>query len=136
MAGGKVFSDQVSYRLKGLFLPVVALSAGLLAVYSLFNWIFLAGPQLAPLDDNVIDYWIPLTLAGFLEFALVAPRLQFLALGKRHTLRVLYNVLAFAILAAPVCLARTISAPHRVISPRLRTPRRSYPPLPPAITRP
>jgi len=106
MAGGKVFSDQVSYRLKSLFLPVVALSAGLLAVYSLFNWIFLAGPQLAPLDDNVIDYWIPLTLAGFLEFALVAPRLQVLALGKRHTLRVLYNVLAFAILAAPVCLAQ------------------------------
>src|SRR6201999_1501498 len=63
------------------------------------------GPGLEPLDDDVIDTWIPLTLAAFLEFALVAPRLQVLAL-KRHTLRFLFNCLAFAMLAAPVCLAQ------------------------------
>jgi rhomboid protease GluP len=106
LAGGKVISELVLYKLKSLFLPVAALSIGLLACYSAINWIFLAGPQLEPLDDNVIDYWIPLTLAAFLEFALVAPRLQVLALGKRHTLRVLYNVIAFAIIAGPACVAQ------------------------------
>ncbi|HWY63578.1 MAG TPA: rhomboid family intramembrane serine protease [Rhizomicrobium sp.] len=98
-------SECFPYRLKSLFLPVVLLSCGLLACYSLVNWLFLAGPGLEPLDDDVIDTWIPLTLAAFLEFALIAPRLQVLAL-KRHTLRFLFNCLAFVVLAAPVCLAQ------------------------------
>jgi membrane associated rhomboid family serine protease len=100
-----VISEHFTYRLKGLFLPVALLSAGLLAGYSLANWLFLAGTGAAPLDNDVIDYWIPLLLAGFLEFAFVAPRLQVLALN-RHTLRFLTNSLAFALIAGPVCLAQ------------------------------
>lgn len=99
-------SENLLIRLKSLFMPVFLLSIGLLACYSLVNWFLLAGPGQEPLDDTVIDYWIPLALAAFLEFALVAPRLQFLALGRRHTLRALYNVLAFAFIAGPVCVAQ------------------------------
>jgi len=100
-----VHSEDFPYRLKSLFLPVALLSAGLLAGYSLFNWALLAGPGAPPLDNDVIDYWIPLILAAFLEFALVAPRLQVLALN-RHTLRFLYNCIAFAVIAGPVCVAQ------------------------------
>jgi len=105
IAGRYVNSEYLHYRLKSLFLPVAALSAGLFAGYSLINWLLLAGPGIQPLDDNVIDYWIPLTLAAFLEFALVAPRLQFLAFN-RHTMRFLTNAIAFAVIAAPVCVAQ------------------------------
>ena len=100
-----MLSEHFTYRLRGLFLPVALLSAGLLAGYSLANWLLLSGTGAAPLDNDVIDYWIPLLLAAFLEFALVAPRLQVLALN-RHTLRFLYNSLAFAVIAGPVCLAQ------------------------------
>ena len=96
-------SEEFPYRLKSLFLPVALLSAGLLAAYSLVNWAFLAAT--APLDNDVIDYWLPLIVAAFLEFALVAPRLKVLALN-RHTLRFLYNGLAFAVIAGPVCVAQ------------------------------
>jgi membrane associated rhomboid family serine protease len=100
-----VSSDDFLSRLKSLFLPVAALSIGLLGCYSLIHWLVLAGVGLEPLDDHVIDTWLPLTLAAFLEFALVAPRLQILAL-PRHTLRFLVNAIAFAVIAAPVCLAQ------------------------------
>ena len=83
-----MLSEHFTYRLRGLFLPVALLSGGLLAGYSLANWLLLSGTGAAPLDNDVIDYWIPLLLAAFLEFALVAPRLQVLALN-RHTLRFL-----------------------------------------------
>ena len=98
-------SEYLLYRLKSLFLPVFALSAGLFAGYSMINWVLLAGPGLQPLDDIVIDYWIPLTLAAFLEFALIAPRLQFLAFD-RHILRFMINAIVFMVIAAPVCVAQ------------------------------
>ena len=104
-AGSIVNSEYLQYRLQSIFLPVIAISAGLLVCYSLVNWMLLAGPGLQPLDDDVIDYWIPLTLAAFLEFALVAPGLQVLAL-HRHTMRFLTNAIAFIVIAAPVCLAQ------------------------------
>lgn len=96
--------NETAYKLRNIFAPGAALSILLLAAYSALNWFVLSRTQI--LDEDTVDYWLPLLLAVGLELAFVLPRVSLLSLGKKN-LPFWFNLAAFALLAGPTMLAQT-----------------------------
>jgi hypothetical protein len=63
------------FKLRRLVLPVVLLSVGLALVDTALNWLLVAKTGWLPLDEDVVDYWLPGALAWILVIALIQPRL-------------------------------------------------------------
>ena len=96
--------NETAYKLRHIYLPGAALSVLLLAAYSALNWFVLSRTEF--LDQDVVDYWLPLLAAAGLELAIILPRVSRLSLGKKN-MPFWFNCAAFALLAAPTLLAQT-----------------------------
>jgi membrane associated rhomboid family serine protease len=96
--------NETAYKLRHIYLPGAALSVLLLAAYSALNWFVLSRTEI--LDEDVVDYWLPLLVAAGLELAFILPRVSRLSLGKKN-MPFWFNCAAFALLAAPTLLGQT-----------------------------
>ena len=95
------------FKLQRLFLPVVLLSTALALVYSALNWLLVAKTGWIPLDEDVVDLWLPGALAWILVIVFVQPRMRFLKIhGTRGNLPYLYHFAAVAVIAVPVIMAQ------------------------------
>jgi len=97
----------VALRIRRLFLPMVYLSAGFTAAYSLLNWLCVAKTGLIPLDESVANLWLPCGLAVVLVIILMRPHLRLLQIhAKRSNLPSFYYLAAIAVVAIPALVAQ------------------------------
>jgi membrane associated rhomboid family serine protease len=89
-----------------LFLPVAALVIIVAALYSAANWLLVAGGGPIPLDEDLATYWMPAVAAFVLALIVVHPRLKMLRLNEKRGVPFLYDLLATAVIAAPVILTQ------------------------------
>ncbi|HEY6620166.1 MAG TPA: rhomboid family intramembrane serine protease [Steroidobacteraceae bacterium] len=95
------------FKFRRIFLPVVLLSLVVALVYSALNWMLVAKTGWLPLDEEVVDFWLPGALAWILVIVLLQPRLRFLKLkDTQGNLPILYHIAALAVVAVPVILAQ------------------------------
>ena len=99
--------EAIVFKLRHLGLPVVLLSLAFTLVYSFLNWLLVARSGWIPLDEDIVDLWLPGALAWILVIVLIQPRLRALKLkDKRGNLPILYHMAAVAVVAAPVVIAQ------------------------------
>jgi rhomboid protease GluP len=99
--------EDVTLRIRNLFLPLVALSPAFTASYSFLDWFLVARNGWIPLDEDVADIWLPSGLAWILVIFLIQPRLRMLNLrDKRKNLPPLYHLAAVAVVAMPAIIAQ------------------------------
>ena len=97
----------IDFKLRRLILPLLLLSFAFTIAYSFLNWLLVARTGLIPLDEDLIDMWIPGALAWILVITLIQPRLRFLKIrDKRNNLPILYHLAAVAVVAVPALLAQ------------------------------
>jgi rhomboid protease GluP len=98
---------EIDFKLRRLILPLLLLSFAFTVAYSFLNWLLVARTGVIPLDEDLIDIWIPGALAWILVIVLIQPRLRFLKIrDKRNNLPILYHLAAVALVALPALLAQ------------------------------
>jgi rhomboid protease GluP len=96
------------FRIRNLFLPLVALSLAFTAGYSFLNWLIVARNGWLPIDEDVANIWLPGGLAWILVIFVFQRRLRLLNLrDKRNNLPILYHVAAVAVVAVPAIIAQS-----------------------------
>jgi membrane associated rhomboid family serine protease len=98
--------EPILYRLQYLFLPVILLATGFTAIYSLLNWFLVARSDFLPIDEDVVDLWLPVGLSALLIVTLIRPRLRVLKLDPKRNIPFLYNFAAIAVVAVPAIVAQ------------------------------
>jgi rhomboid protease GluP len=99
--------DAVVLKFRRLVLPVVLLSLVFAIGYSFLNWLLVARSRWLPLDEDIVDLWLPGALAWILVIVLIQPRLRVLKIrNKRGNLPVLYHMVAVAVVAVPAMIAQ------------------------------
>jgi rhomboid protease GluP len=99
--------DAIVFKLRHLVLPVVLLSLAFTLMYSFLNWLLVARSGWIPLDEDIVDWWLPAGLAWILVIVLIQPRLRVLKLrDKRGNLPFLYHISALAVVAVPAMIAQ------------------------------
>jgi rhomboid protease GluP len=97
----------IDFKLRRLFLPLIVLSVAFTVGYSFLNWLLVAKTSLIPLDEDIVDLWLPGALAWILVIVLIQPRLRFLKIrDKRSNLPFLYHFAAVAVVAVPALVAQ------------------------------
>jgi rhomboid protease GluP len=97
----------IDIKLRRLVLPLIALSAVFTLGYSFLDWLLVAKTSLIPLDEDIVDLWLPAALAWILVIILIQPRLRFLKIrDKRNNLPFLYHFAAVAVVAVPALVAQ------------------------------
>src|ERR1700722_7148671 len=103
-------SDEFRFKLFRLFLPVVGLAVGLAVVYSLANWMLVAGTGFLPLDEQLVDDWLPLAICPFFCFVWVPPAVNALQFNPKRSGPGLYMTAAIAVIAVPAIIAQNYVA--------------------------
>jgi rhomboid protease GluP len=98
--------DPTGLKLRFVFLPLVALAAGFLVVYSLLNWLLVQRSDLVPLNDDVATYWLPGLGGWVLVLLLVQPALGLLRKDKKGNLAFWYHAGAVAMVVVPTIIAQ------------------------------
>lgn len=96
----------IGNKLVHIFLPLMFLAVAFAALYSLANW-FLVAPGLAPLDEDVTNFWLPFVLGAILVGVLIAPRLRVLKPIRKTDIPGLCGFIAVAVLVAPTLFAQS-----------------------------
>lgn len=110
----------IGNKLVYIFLPLLLLAAVFIPLYSLANW-FLVAPGLVPLDQELVNLWLPIALGAILVGVLIAPRLRILKLGEKRNGPFLYQMVAAAVLILPTCLAQFYVATASGALPHLKS---------------
>jgi rhomboid protease GluP len=99
--------EAIVFKLRYLGLPVALLSLAFTLVYSFLNWLLVARSGWIPLDEDIVDWWLPAGLAWILVIVLIQPRLRVLKFrDKRGNLPFLYHLGALAVVAVPAMIAQ------------------------------
>ena len=99
--------EAIVFQASPLGLPVVLLSLAFTLVYSFLNWLLVARTGWIPLDQDILDWWLPAGLAWILVIVLIQPRLHWLKIPKESDrLRDLYHIVAVASVAVPALIAQ------------------------------
>jgi len=93
-------SGEFRFKCFRLFFPVIGLAVGLAVAYSLVNWLLVAGTGYLPLDEQLVDDWLPLGIAIILVIVWVGPAIKKLRFKSRRRSAAWY--IAIAAVAAPV----------------------------------
>lgn len=96
-------SQETAFKLRSLFAPAAAFSVVLLVVYSAVNWFLLTRWQI--LDENVVDFGLPVFIAALLTIVIMEPRIAKLDLIGKYS-PFAYNITAMALIAVPAVLAQ------------------------------
>ena len=97
----------IDTKLRRIVLPLIVLSSVFTLGYSFLNWLLVAKTDFIPLDEDVVDLWLPGALAWILVIILIQPRLRFLKIrDKRNNLPFLYHFAAVALVAVPALVAQ------------------------------
>ncbi len=96
----------IDFKLRQIFVPLLALAAAVAAIYSLLNWLLVARSGLVPLDEDAVTYWIPLAVSWVLVIVLIQPALGAMKADKKGNLPFLYHIAAVAFLAVPAMVAQ------------------------------
>lgn len=99
-------TNATAAKLLRVFVPLPLLALALVAVLSLFNWLLVAGTGILPIDEEVVDVWLPGGLAVVLVFALIHPRLRLLALNEKRSVPLLFDIAAMVAVAVPAIVAQ------------------------------
>jgi membrane associated rhomboid family serine protease len=99
-------SGEFRFRCFSLFLPVVGSVVGLAFAYSLVNWFLVAGTGYLPLDEQLVDDWLPLAIAVVLVIARIAPAINKLRFNSKRNGPALYVSAAIAVIAIPTIVAQ------------------------------
>jgi rhomboid protease GluP len=99
--------EAIVFKLHHLVLPVVLLSVAFTIAYSFLDWLLVARTGWIPLDEDVVDLWLPAGLSWILVIVLIQPRLRWLKIPKKSDrLPILYHVAAVAAVAVPALIAQ------------------------------
>jgi membrane associated rhomboid family serine protease len=96
----------LAIKFRYIFVPLMALTAAMVVGYSLLNWLLVARSGLIPLDEEVVDYRLPLAVSWILVFGLIQPALGLLKSDRRRNLTVLCHFAAVAMVACPTLIAQ------------------------------
>jgi hypothetical protein len=110
----RVDRKALTVKFKHIYIPVLALAARLLAVYSFLNWLLVFKTGLIPAAENVVDYWLPIGLSAILVLMFIHRNLGLLKSDPTFNLSSLCHVGAIAFLAVPTIVAQGyLRAAHR-----------------------
>jgi membrane associated rhomboid family serine protease len=96
-------SQETAFKLRGLFMPAAAFSILLLIIYSAANWFLLSRWQV--LDDNIVDFGLPVFIAALLTIVFFEPRIAKLDLVGKYS-PFAYNAVVMALIAVPTILGQ------------------------------
>jgi hypothetical protein len=102
----RVDGKGIAFKLRNIFVPLLALSVSFLAGYSLLNWLLVARSGLIPVSDNVVEYWLPLGVSWILVLMFIQPRIGLLKRDAKGNLTFLYQFAAVAFVAVPTIIAQ------------------------------
>ncbi len=95
-------------KIKLIFFPCVILSTGFVLVYTFLNWLLIIKLNLFSLNDNVIEFFIPLVLVITLVIIFLNPRIKLLEFYKGNgNYPFLYNMVAVLVVLIPTICAQT-----------------------------
>ncbi|AXG69714.1 rhomboid protease AarA [Kordia sp. SMS9] len=88
----------IKIKLQYIFLPFLLVSIGTIVSYTAFRWFFDIKLGILPLKENLLNLWIPITVAGILVYVFLRRKVKILNLrGKRDDGHFVYVfVMAFA----------------------------------------
>lgn len=96
----------MTLKFRCILWPLLAAAAAFAVIYSLVNWLLVARSNLLGLNEDVVDYWLPLGLAWLLVLITVWPALGMLKADKKGNLPFFYHAAAVAMIAVPTMFAQ------------------------------
>jgi membrane associated rhomboid family serine protease len=97
---------RIRYRLQHLFFPILLVTVSFAVGYSFLSWLLVFGNDILPIDEQVVEYWLPLALSAIFVATWVSPHVGSLKLSEKRNLPTLYFVIAVAVVAAPTVIAQ------------------------------
>jgi len=97
--------ETLRFKLTRLILLPLALCAMMAAGLALFGWLLVFGSDVVPLDEKIVEFWLPMGLGAFLAFGVVGRWIASLDLSEKQNIPFLYGVVAWALMAAPSIFA-------------------------------
>lgn len=96
-------------RLKYIYLPYLLISICCIVGYSLLHWLLIIGGVDVLIKEIIIDFWVPLVLAGVLVFGFLQRSVKLLKLKQKNgkDLTALYIILAGAAIVLPSIIAQS-----------------------------
>ncbi len=94
------------YKFRHLVLLLALVAASFVAVYTALDWLLVAGTGWLPIDQDVVNFWLPMVLACVPVALFVAPGIRTLRLSERRNIPFLYQIVAAATIAAPTSVAQ------------------------------
>lgn len=73
----------IDLKLRRLILPLLLLTFTFTFAYSFLNWLLVAKTGLMPLDEDIVNSWLPGALAWILVIVLIQPRLRLLKIREQ-----------------------------------------------------
>lgn len=99
--------ENALFKLRIVCLPFLLIAISLLVVYSLLNWLLFIRTGSIAVREDVLHYWVPISLAVVAVLLWIRPRLRFLKLRlERGDLPFLYGFVAVAAISVPVIIAQ------------------------------
>lgn len=93
-------------KLKLIYLPFLAVSVGFIVFYTFLNWLLIIKFGIV-LNEEVINFWLPLALPWIPILLVIRVKVRFLSLkSSRNNLPFLYQLVAWAVLSAPTVIAQ------------------------------
>ena len=98
----------LSNKLRIVYLPFILIAAGCLVGYSFLNWLLLIKMELFTLNEEVVNFWLPLGLPCLPIFIWLRPRLKALRVKKlgRGNLRDLFYFGSWMAVAIPITIGQ------------------------------
>jgi rhomboid protease GluP len=94
-------------KLKYIVWPFILIMFGLIAGYTFLRWVLLIKFHLFVVQDDVVEYWVPMVLAAAASWILIRRKLKLLSLkSKTDNWIDFYCFMAMALMAIPTIIAQ------------------------------
>ena len=97
--------NQVLAKTKAIYVPFLLISVGFLVLYSLLHWLLIFRMGLATIDEDLLNFWLPLILPIVPISVWLRPQLRGLVF-KKTAHQVDYFMVAAVVVAGPTIIAQ------------------------------
>jgi len=99
--------DILKQKIKLIYIPLLLITLPFIVGYTFINWLFLIKLNLFDIDQDVVNFWLPLVLPLIPILIWLRPRISLLKLNKKAGgMLVFYHLIALMAVAVPTMVAQ------------------------------
>ncbi|MFN6945434.1 MAG: rhomboid family intramembrane serine protease [Cytophagaceae bacterium] len=77
--------DEILKKIRYIYLRYLIISLGIISIYSISRWYFDLYLGILSIKEDLLDFWIPITLIGILIILFLRRRIKFLHIGRTES---------------------------------------------------